>query len=388
MSFITSQREARANLIMQMREVIDFAEKEERGLLGEEKQKIERIEADIRSLDESIGMAERMEQRRAEAEAASPVVTPEQRDDENIADIFRSIAKGEKRGHTFQPEGRMFKGENRAVVPTVNTVPVSFLDRVYGIARLVGPMLDTSEVITRTSGESLRIPTWTAYSTASVVAAGSAIAESNPTFDSILLTPQKTSFIVQTANELLTDAGYDIEASIAEQAGNAIGFSVNNLTTVGTGSPQPTGIVTAASSGVLAGTTALTADNLIDLAYSLDGAVRRLPGFGYMANTSTVGYIRKLKDDDGRYIYDPRTDGPDTILGFDLYENPAMASIATGEKSVIAGHLPSYKIATTGLEVAMSSDAYFASDVTAWRFTYRFDGNLTHAQHVKYLVHA
>jgi HK97 family phage major capsid protein len=249
-------------------------------------------------------------------------------------------------------------------------------------------MLDTSEVITRNSGESLRLPIYTAYSTASITTAGSAISESNPTFDSILLTPKKTSFIVQLANELIMDAGFDIEATIAEQAGNAIGYSVNALTTTGTGTTQPTGIVVAAGSGITGGTTTITADNLIDLAYSVDGAARRLPGVGYMANTSTLGVIRKLKDTAGYYIYNVTQGAPDTILGFQVYENPGMASIATGAKPVIFGHLPSYKIVTTGLDVAVSSDAYFANDVTAYRFSYRFDGNLTHAGHVKYLANA
>jgi HK97 family phage major capsid protein len=381
--FITAQREARANLIMQVREVIETAETEKRGLVAEDAQKIARIEADIEKLDESIGFAERSEMRRAEAETAgagrAPVVPVESR---GAADVFRALASGEQRSHTFNFEKRA------AVVPGVNTVPVSFLDRVYGIARLVGPMLETSEVIQRTSGESLRIPTWTAYSTAAITAAGSAIATSNPTFDSTLLTPRKTSFIVQLANELVVDAGYDIETAVVEQAGNAIGFSVNNLTTVGTGTTEAFGIVTSAGSGVLAGTTAFTADNLIDLAYSVDGAARRLPGVGYMANTNTLGRIRKLKDDDGAYIYNVVGTGPDTVLGFPVFENPAMASVATGAKSVIFGRLPSYKIATTGLDVTVSTDAYFENDVTAWRFTYRFDGALPQSTHVKYLVHA
>jgi HK97 family phage major capsid protein len=107
-----------------------------------------------------------------------------------------------------------------------------------------------------------------------------------------------------------------------------------------------------------------------------------------MANTSTLGVIRKLKDSAGYYIYNVTQGAPDTILGFQVYENPGMASIATGAKPVIFGHLPSYKIVTTGLDVAVSSDAYFANDVTAYRFSYRFDGNLTHATHVKYLANA
>jgi HK97 family phage major capsid protein len=249
-------------------------------------------------------------------------------------------------------------------------------------------MLETSEVITRASGESLRIPTYTAYSTASQVAAGSAIADSEPTFSSILLEPKKIAFTVRIANELLTDAGFPLESTIAEQAGNAIGFKINDLATVGTGSGETEGIVTASGSGVTAGTTTFTADDLLDLAYSLDGAARRLPGVGYQANTSTLGFIRKLKDSDGRYIYDPRVNEADQVLGYQVFENPAMADIATGAKSVIFGHLPSYKIVTTGLDVATSTDAFFSNDETAYRFTYRFDGKLTHASHVKHLIHA
>lgn len=379
--FIKTQQELRANLFEQIKDVIETAEVEKRGLDQAELDKIARIEADLNKATEAIAVAERSEQRAAEVSAAAKGFIPsvEQRD---TAEVFRAMARGDVRSHTFNPE-------KRALVPATATVPVSFLDRVYGIARLVGPILDTSEVITRTSGESLRIPTYTAYSTATQYAAGSAIAESNPTFDSILLTPKKVGFVVQIANELLADAGFDIEGVIAEQAGNAIGFKVNDLGTVGTGTSETTGIVTAAGSGITAGTTTFTADDLIGLQYTIDGAARRLPGVGYMVNTTTLGAVRKLKDDQGAYLYQVNVGAPDTFAGHNIYENPAMASFGTsGNKFALFGHLPSYKIVTTGLDVATSTDAYFANDVTAYRFTYRFDGALTHSSHVKYLKHA
>ena len=378
--FIKTQQELRANLYEQVKDVIEAAEAEKRGLDQAELDKIARIEADMNKASEAIAVAQRAEERKAEVSAAAKGFIPatETRDS---AEIFRAMARGEVRSHNFAPE-------KRTLIPATATVPVGFLDRVYGLARLVGPMLDVSEVITRTSGESLRIPTYTAYSTATQYAAGSAIAESEPTFDSLLLTPKKIGFTVQLANELLTDAGFDIEAVIAEQAGNAIGFKINDLATVGTGSTQTTGIVTAASSGVTGGTTTFTADQLIDLQFTLNGAARRLPGVGYMANTTSMGVMRKLKSDDGNYLYTVNVGAPDVFAGFPIYENPAMSSPATGVKSVLFGDYKSYKIVTTGLDVATSSDAYFANDVTAYRFTYRFDGGLTHAAHVKYLVHA
>jgi HK97 family phage major capsid protein len=382
--FIKTQEELRANLTMQIRDVIDSAEAEKRGLDSSELEKIDRIESDIRKADEAIAVIKRNEDRALEVAEAARSYAPAE-ESRSGADIFRAMARGEMRSHTFHPETRA------TIVPSVNTVPVDFLAQVYGIARLVGPMLDVSEVITRESGNDFRIPTYTAYSTAAQYAAGSAIADSDPTFSSVLLSPKKQGFLVKISNELIEDAGYNIESAIAEQAGNAIGFRVNDLATVGTGSSETEGIVPASTLGVTSGTaTAFTADDLITLSYSLDGAARRLPGVGFMANTSTVGFIRRLKDDNGAYIYDPIVSGEDRLLGFPIFENPAMAAIGTaGEtKPVVFGHLPSYKIVTTGLEVATSADAFFENDVTAYRFTYRFDGKLTHDAHVKHLITA
>lgn len=379
--FVKTQQESRANLVMQIRETIDSAETEGRGLSGEELQKIDRIEQDITRADEAISVAQRSEERALEvAEAARGFEVAEAGEDSS--ELLRNMA--------IRGGSHVFNFEKRAtLVPSVNTVPVDFLDRVYSIARLVGPMLETSEVITRSTGNDFRIPTLTAYSTAAQVDAGAAISDSEPTFSSVLLSPAKQAFIVKLANELVTDAGFDIEGVIAEQAGNAIGFRVNALATTGSGSGETEGIVTASAAGVTAASaTDVTADELIELAYSIDGAARRLPGVGWMMNTNTLGEVRKLKDNDGRYLYDPVITGADTILGFPIFENPAMADTATTEKPVIFGHLPSYKLVTTGLEVATSADAYFANDVIGYRFTYRMDGKLTHAAHVKHIVMA
>lgn len=382
--FVKSQQELRANLTEQIRDVIESAETEGRGLDSAELQKIDRIEGDIRSADEAIQVASRNEERKAQASEASRefVPTVESRDD---AEIFRALSRGEVRSHEFMPNA-----EKRAtLVGSANTVPVDFLSQVYLLARQVGPMLDVADVIQRSSGNDLRIPTMTAYSSAAQVAEGGAIGDSEPTFASVLLQPYKQAFIVKIANELLDDAGFNIQATIAEQAGNAIGTQVNALATTGSGSSETEGVVVASGLGVTAASaTVLTGDELIELAYSTDGAVRRLPGVGFMANGSTIAAIRKLKDGNGAYIYDPQVGGPDRLLGYDITENPAMADIATAEKTVLFGHFPSYKLVTTGLEVATSSDAYFANDVTAYRFVYRFDGKLTHAGHVKHLVQA
>jgi HK97 family phage major capsid protein len=379
MSFIKTQHELRANLTEQIRDVIESAEAEARGLRAEEVEKINRIEADIRSAEEAITVAERNEARARATSEASANFAPAGEQTRSDSDLLRAIAMGEMRSANF---------EKRAIVGSDNTVPKSFYDEVFSVARLVGPMLDVSQVISTTSGENLTIPTLTAYSTATIKGAGSAIAESEPTFSSITLGAYKYSFLVQVANELVADAGFDISGLIAEQAGNAIGYAVNEGLTLGTGTVQPTGIVTAAGSALTGGTGvagAFTADNLIDLAYSLDGAARRLPGVGFMANGQTIGAMRKLKDTAGNYLYQVGVGQPDSFAGFAVIENPAVAAIATGAKSIIFGHMPSYKVRMAGgLQVATSADYAFNTDVTTFRVTMRVDGNLTHAGHVKY----
>jgi HK97 family phage major capsid protein len=376
--FIKAQHELRANLTMQIREVIDSAEAEGRGLDSEELQKIDRIEADIRKADESIEVATRAEARKVEASVAAKGFIPSVSEERSAGDVFRALAKGEARSYEFE--------KRAALVSSANTVPKSFYDQVFDVARLAGPMLEVSDVIQTTTGENLTIPTLTAYSTAALTAEGSAISASEPTYSSITLGAYKYGFLIQAANELVTDAGFDLASHLARQAGNAIGYAVNAALTTGTGTVQPLGIATAAGTGVTGGTGVsggFTADNLIDLAYSVNGSVRRLPSAGFMANGQTIGAMRKLKDTAGNYLYQVGVGYPDTFAGFRVVENPHVAAIATGAKSVLFGDLESYKVRLAGgIQVQSSQDYAFANDLTTWRFLIRLDGNLTHQAHV------
>jgi HK97 family phage major capsid protein len=380
MSFIKSQEELRANLAMQIREVIDSAEAEGRGLDAAEVEKIDRIEADIRSADEAIAIAKRSEERAVEASAAAKGFVVAQPEERSASAILREIAST-RGSHTF---------EQRTLVPTTNTVPKSFYDEVFDVARLVGPMLDVGQRINTASGEDLTIPTLTAYSTATLVAAAGTVADSEPTYSSITLGAYKYGLMIPVASELVADAGFDISAHLAEQAGNGLGYAINAALTTGDGSSKPNGVVTAAGSGVTGGTGVtggFTADNLIDLQYSLDGAARRLPGVAYMAAGATIGAMRKLKDDAGNYLYQVNVGQPDTFAGYSIIENPAMAAIGTAAKSVLFGHMPSYKVRVAGgIQVATSTDYAFNTDTITYRVLMRVDGDLTHASHIKYFV--
>jgi HK97 family phage major capsid protein len=368
--FIKSQSEVKANLVHQIRGIIDGAESEKRGLTAEENQTIDRIEAAIDDAQRSIEVAERTEVRRAEAEQAAGSFVPQLIEARSEADIFRALASGEMRSYEFE--------KRATLVNSTDTVPVSFYDMLWSIARKVGPFLDVADVIVRSSANDLRLPVLSAYSTAAVTTAGSAISQSEPTFTSILLSPVKGAFLSLIANELITDAGFDIVGAIAEQAGNSIGTWANGTAT--------STVVAAAGSGVASGTAVLTSDALIDLQYSVDGAYR--PNGAYMMNTKTLGLVRKLKDNVGAYLYQVGVGAPDTFAGAPVLENPAMVDVASGAKSVIFGDYKAVAITHNNVQVATSQDAYFSQDVTAYRTTLRLASGLKSSGAVKYLTTA
>ena len=373
---LNSAIEARQKLIHEARAILDVAAAENRGLTGEETAKYEAVYADVEKRDEFITTAKNLAERESRSFEIASATPVEARAVDNSDSILRSIARGETRSHEFMREQRA------ALVPSANTVGTSFYDRVFQIATLVGPMLQTSEVFNTTSGENLVIPTATAISTSANYAAGSAISESNPTFSSITLGADKYAALVSVSNELIADAGFNISNYIAEQLGTSLGIAVN--TTLTTTLSGAAGSVVTGSTGVAG---APSYENLIDLVYGIADGARVLPGLGFMASKTGIAAMRKLKDGTGHYLWtDSAVAGqPATFLGYPVYENPQIPAVATGAKSILFGHLPSFKARIAGgFQVAQSGDYGFNTDTTVFRGIVRVGGGLTHATHIGY----
>jgi len=372
--FITRMEEQRANLFSQIKDVIDGAEAEGRGLDSSELEKIDRIEADIESAERSISTAKTNETRMVEASAAAKGFVPAETANTDETSL-RSLVKGEVRSADF---------EFRDLTSSASLVDRGFADEVFMAARAVGPILETSQVFNTAEGNQIVYPVMSAYSTAALRTEGSALPESDPTFTNITLGAFKYGVLVPVSNELLTDSTLNIQSIIAEQAGNALGFILNNEHTLGDGSDNPNGIVTASSEGVVGAGTTPTADEIIELVFSVGQAYRqRDPGF--MVSTQGMQALRQLKDGDNRYLYDVRVGEPDQFMGFRVFENTHMADLGNDAKSIIFGSLSNYKVRLAGgISISQSADYAFNEDITTFRAIARADGDLANADSIKY----
>jgi HK97 family phage major capsid protein len=372
--FIKAQTETVANLVEQVRSVLDDAEVRG-GLTAQDNEKIARIEADIESRDAAIATAKRMEERSAsatEAMASFEVPSVEIRSAEERE--LRSFQNGDS--HEFRT---LVSASGTGVVGT------SFYNQVIEVAQSVAPLLNVARVINTTGGDNLQVPVLSALSTAAISAQGSAVSSSDPTISNITLGAFKYGVLVPVSQELVSDAMIDINSLVAREAGKALGYAAGAHFTTGTGTTQPFGIVTGAGSAVTSGTAGLSADDLITLLYSLDPEVRNDPSFAYMASPTALAAIRKLKDTAGNYIWNV-ANGQSQILGYNLVENVSMPAHTTGNKSIIAGRMNDFVIRQAGgIKVEVSDDYGFANDLRYFKVTGRFDSKLALDTSVKFI---
>ena len=171
-----------------------------------------------------------------------------------------------------------------------------------------------------------------------------------------------------------------LESYIAGEFARAFGIAEEEAFCVGTGTGQPTGIFTANGGTVgvtAASATAITADELINLIYSLKSPYRRNAKF--LMNDATVSMIRKLKDKNDAYLWQPSLQAgePDKLLGYDLYTSPYVPVAASGALTVAFGDFKNYWIADrSGRTVQRLNELYSTNGQVGFVATERVDGKV------------
>ena len=380
--YINRQVEARATSWEQAKALLDHAAAEGRDLTAAESEQYDKINSD---LDERTSIIEKLTRDlEREAQAAELRVPDAPKGPSTDADVLRSLVRGEIRTATF---------EKRSAMDTANDgglVPQGFYDVLQEQLRYTGPFGNEQvgyTILTTGSGEDIKVPTQAGFSTGSATAEAAAFAVSNPSTSFLTLRAHKFGTLITVSRELLEDSGIDLVSFIGRQAGNAIGNIVNTKLAIGTGTDEPQGLFTAAGSGVRGTATdfAFSTDDLIDLVHSVDSDYASRPAAGFQMRRATLSTLRKLKDGEGRFIYDPTMGTQALLLGYPVFENPHAPAIGTAEKPVVFGDMSSYHVRQVGgVEIARSDDAFFVNDLVAFRVSVRVDGNLGQSDAVKF----
>jgi HK97 family phage major capsid protein len=272
-------------------------------------------------------------------------------------------------------------------------VPTLMGDEIVKTMALWGPMLDPAlvRIINTTTGADLNHPTFDNTSNkATKVNENAQVSDENLAFGVKALPVYKyKSGIIKVPSELMTDSAFDVGALVSESIAEAFGRGVNEALTIGDGTGDPNGIVTACSTGVTAASvSAIATDELLDLIYSVNRAYH--PGATFQFNTNVLKALRKLKDGENRYIWMPGMTSaePGTLLGFNYRVNDAVPNMGANNESVIFGAHKRYAVRVVGgIVVKRLEERYADYDQTAFVAFGRYGGNLLDAAAVKALSH-
>jgi len=219
---------------------------------------------------------------------------------------------------------------------------------------------------------------------------GEALVFSDATFSQINLDAHKLHVAVKVTEELLYDNAFELENYIIGEFYKALANAEEDAFLNGNGIGKPLGIL-AASGGAEVGVTtasatAITADEVINLVYSLKRPYRKNAVF--ILNDQTIAALRKLKDGNGAYMWQPAlvAGEPDKLLGYPVYTSAYMPTIEAGAKTIIFGDLYYYNIGDRGSRSFAELRELFAGNgMVGFVAKERVDGKLVLPEAIKVL---
>ena len=310
---ILELREKRAKAWEAAKAFLDSHRNEKGVLSAEDDAAYTRMEQEITDLGKEIARMERQEA--FERELSQPVNTP-------LTGRPASGGAGkEKTGRASEEYKANFWNAMRSKVPLPSVVNAleEGTDSEGGYLvpdeyeRTLVEALEEENVfrqlanVIRTSSGDRKIPVVATKGTASWIDEEGAYTESDDSFGQVSIGAYKVGTMIKVSEELLNDSVFDLESYIAKEFARRIGAKEEEAFFTGDGSGKPLGVLAAtggAETGVTAASsTAITADELMDLFYSLKSPYRKKAV--WVLNDSTIKAVRKLKDSTGQYLWQP-----------------------------------------------------------------------------------
>ena len=244
--------------------------------------------------------------------------------------------------------------------------------------------------VIKTSSGDRKIPVVASKGTASWIDEEGAYPESDDSFGQVSIGAYKLGTMIKVSEELLNDSVFDLQSYISREFARRIGAKEEEAFFTGDGKGKPLGVLAAtggAETGVTAASaTAVTADELMDLYYSLKSPYRKKAV--WVLNDSTIKAIRKLKDNNGQYLWQPSltAGAPDMILGRPIKTSAYMPVIAAGAKTIAFGDFSYYWIADRqGRSFKRLNELFAATGQVGFLASQRVDGKMILAEAVKVL---
>lgn len=390
---IKKLREKRAKIVADQRALYDKAEKEERALNADEKTEFERLDADfesvsdeIRELEADLERREKVKTREAELDqVVDRRIVPQDRNDQRGAEyrgIYDKYLRMNKAGLDAAELRQLISGtDNKGgyLVPTEmhNLIieGIADVNVMRAMATVLYTEADRELPVALTDGAAY----WTAEA--------AAYTDDEGTFDQKTLSAYKCTRLARASEELVNDSAFDIQAYLMREFARTIGAKEENGFVVGTGSGQPTGVATTVAAGsnlvTAAANNAITADELIDTYHKLKPQYRKFAN--WLMNDATAKVIRKLKDGDDQYLWQPglQAGQPDILFGRPVQISTHMATIASDALVICFGDFSYYYIGVRGgFYVQRLDELYAANGFIGFRGYERVDGILTLAEAV------
>jgi HK97 family phage major capsid protein len=354
----------------------------------------ERMEKEITDLSHEIERQERLDS--MEREMALPTSTPIVNKPSAGIDRKTGRASDEYRQAFWQAMHSKAPGMGVRDALQIGTdseggylVPDEFERTIIEALREENIFRQIAKVIQTATGDR-KIPLASTKGTACWIDEEGAYTESDDSFGQISLGAYKLGTLIKVSEELLKDSVFDLESYISSEFARRIGAAEEEAFITGNGTGKPIGILNStggADVGVTAAATgAFTVDELISLYYSLKAPYRKKAI--WLMNDSTVQAIRKLKDGNGQYLWQPSlvAGTPDTIFGNPVKTSQYMPTLAASAKGVAFGDFGYYWVADRqGREFKRLDEIYAINGQVGFRGSQRLDGKLILPEAIKVL---
>ena len=209
---------------------------------------------------------------------------------------------------------------------------------------------------------------------------GEALTFGDASFDQIVMDAYKLHVAIKITEELLYDNAFNLESYIIDQFGKALANAEEEAFLNGDGKGKPAGIFDAEKGGQVNTTTSgntISADDIITLIYNLKRPYRKHAAF--ITNDKTLASIRKLKDNNGVYMWQPAlTAGePDHLMGYAVHTSEFAPESATGKPVMAFGDFSYYNIGDRGSRSMQELKELFAGNgMVGYVMKERVDGRL------------